>query len=166
MIDFFSDFFLLWNIFKVFIEFITILFLFYVLVFWPRGMWDLSSSIRDWTHTPCIGRRSLNHWTARQVSIILLLVISHRKFLFENESLVAECKELRQHTTLCKQNEECTVLGVNIALLLDMKPHCFCNMQAPDNVQFKALCRWNNQDTSLHLKMADNPAGLPWWSKG
>ena len=90
---------------------------------------------------PCIGRRSLNHWTARQVSIILLLVISHRKFLFENESLVAECKELRQHTTLCKQNEECTVLGVNIALLLDMKPHCFCNMQAPDNVQFKALCR-------------------------
>ena len=52
---------------KVFIEFVTILLLFYVLVFWPRGMWDLSSSTRDRTCTPCIGRQSLNHWTAREV---------------------------------------------------------------------------------------------------
>ena len=29
-------------IFKVFIEFVTILLLRYVLVFWPEGMWDLS----------------------------------------------------------------------------------------------------------------------------
>ena len=41
--------------------------LFYVLVLWPQGMWDLSSLTRDWTHIPCIGRRSLNHWTARSV---------------------------------------------------------------------------------------------------
>ena len=40
---FFKNFFLMWTIFKVFIEFVTILLLFYVLVFWPRGMWDLSS---------------------------------------------------------------------------------------------------------------------------
>ena len=34
----------MWTIFfKVFIEFVTILLLFYVLVFWPRGIWDLSS---------------------------------------------------------------------------------------------------------------------------
>ena len=37
------------------------------LLFWPWGMWDLSSQTRDQTHTPCIGRRSLNHWTARKV---------------------------------------------------------------------------------------------------
>ena len=48
--------FFMWIIFKVFIEFITILLLFYVLVFWPQGMWDLSSLTRDRTHTPCIGR--------------------------------------------------------------------------------------------------------------
>ena len=36
--------------------------LFYVLVSWPRSVWDLSSLIRDWTRTPCIGRQSLNHW--------------------------------------------------------------------------------------------------------
>ena len=33
----------MWTIFKVFTEFVTILLLFYVLVFWPRGMWDLNS---------------------------------------------------------------------------------------------------------------------------
>ena len=41
--------------------------LFYVLVFWPRGMWDLSSLSRNQTCTPCVGRWSLNHWTARDV---------------------------------------------------------------------------------------------------
>ena len=30
----------MWTIFKVFIEFVTVLLLFYVSVFWPRGMWD------------------------------------------------------------------------------------------------------------------------------
>ena len=40
-------FFWLWTIFKVFIEFVTVLLLFSVLVFWPRGMWDFSSPTRD-----------------------------------------------------------------------------------------------------------------------
>ena len=30
-------------------------------------MWDLSVLTRDRTHAPCIGRQSLNHWTAREV---------------------------------------------------------------------------------------------------
>ena len=31
--------------------------------FWPPGMWDFSSLMtRDWTHTPELGVRSLNHW--------------------------------------------------------------------------------------------------------
>ena len=51
----------------VFVEFVTIRFLFYVLVFWPQGMWDLSSPTRDWTHTSCIGRQTLNHWATREV---------------------------------------------------------------------------------------------------
>ena len=45
--------------------FITILLLFYVLVFWPQGMWNLSSPTRDQTHIACFGRRSLSHWTTR-----------------------------------------------------------------------------------------------------
>ena len=63
---------------KVFFEFITILILFYVWVFcccccWPWGMQDLSSLTRDWSCTPCIGRQSLNHWTAKEVPIALCL---------------------------------------------------------------------------------------------
>ena len=38
----------------------------YVLVFWPQGMWDLSSLVRDQTGTPCIGKQSLNQWTVRE----------------------------------------------------------------------------------------------------
>ena len=57
----------MWTIFKVFVEFVTILFLFYGLVFWPWSIWALSIPSRDWTHTPCVGRQSLNHCTAREV---------------------------------------------------------------------------------------------------
>ena len=65
--DFFFYDFLMWTIFNVFIEFVTMLLLFFVLIVWPRGMWDLSSLTRDRTLTPCIGRQSLDHWTAREV---------------------------------------------------------------------------------------------------
>ena len=44
----------MWSISKFLIEFVTILFLFYLLVFWPQGMWDLSSLIRDGTCTPAL----------------------------------------------------------------------------------------------------------------
>ena len=70
------------TIFKVFIEFVTILLLFYVLVFWPRGMWDLSSLTRDWTRTPCIGRQILNHWTTREVRKFLIWKFTFWFFFF------------------------------------------------------------------------------------
>ena len=33
----------------------------------PPRVGDFSSPTRDQTHAPCIGRQSLNHWTAREV---------------------------------------------------------------------------------------------------
>ena len=36
-------------------------------LFWPRGLWGLSPSLRDQTHTPGTGRQSLSHWTTREV---------------------------------------------------------------------------------------------------
>ena len=58
---------------KVFIEFVTILLMLYILLFGHEvcgilGMQDLSSLTRDQTHTPCIGRQNLNHWTTRKVT--------------------------------------------------------------------------------------------------
>ena len=32
-----------------------------------HSLWDLGSSIRDWTHIPCFERQILNHWTTREV---------------------------------------------------------------------------------------------------
>ena len=51
---------LMWTIFKVFIEFVTVLSLFHVLFFWLWGMWDLNSPARNWTQTSCIGSQSLS----------------------------------------------------------------------------------------------------------
>ena len=45
-------------IFKVFIEFVTILPLFHVLVFWPRGMWDLSCRPGIKPAPPALGGKS------------------------------------------------------------------------------------------------------------
>ena len=72
----------MWIIFKVFIKFVTIL-AFYVLIlgvvfmflsFWRRSMWDLSSLTRDGTHTPCTGRRNVNHWATRDIHCYYLLI--------------------------------------------------------------------------------------------
>ena len=52
---------------KVFVDFVTILLLFYGLVLWPRGIWDPSSLTRDQTRSPCNGRQSLNHWATRKI---------------------------------------------------------------------------------------------------
>ena len=63
------SFFLMCIFLKDFIEFVTILLLFDILIFWPWGIWDLSFPIRDWTHTRYIRRQSLSHWTAREVPL-------------------------------------------------------------------------------------------------
>ena len=45
-----------WAILNIFIEFVTKLLLFHVLVFWPQAMWDLNSPTRDQTHSPLVER--------------------------------------------------------------------------------------------------------------
>ena len=36
------------------------------------GTWHLSSPTRDQTCSPCIARQSLNHWTMREVPLVLV----------------------------------------------------------------------------------------------
>ena len=62
------------TIFKVFIESVIILLLSYVLFFWPWSIQDLNSLPRDQTHNSYIRRKSLNHWTAREVPYIWLFI--------------------------------------------------------------------------------------------
>ena len=49
------------------------LLLLYALVFWPRGMWDLSSPTRGQACTLNIGRQSPNHPTAREVPVAAIV---------------------------------------------------------------------------------------------
>ena len=63
----FLKIFLMWPIFNVFIEFVTTLPPSYVFVLWLQGMWHPSSPTRDRICNPCIGRRSLNNWIAREL---------------------------------------------------------------------------------------------------
>ena len=56
-------------IFKVFIEFVTIMLLFYVLGFWPLSIWDLSSQ-PGIQHAPFALEGSLNHWAPKEVPSI------------------------------------------------------------------------------------------------
>ena len=62
------SYFIIFSLFlKVFIESLTILLLFYVLVCQPWDMCDLNSLIRDHAHTLSIRRQRLNHWTTREI---------------------------------------------------------------------------------------------------
>ena len=84
----------MWTLEKVFVEFVTMLLLFYILVVWPRSMWDLSFLTRDGTHTPCIGRWRLNHWTTWQVPILVLIVTL---FLFNAVAIYILQKTMRYY---------------------------------------------------------------------
>ena len=45
----------------------------------PHGAWHLSSLTRDWTRVSCVGRRTLNHRTAREAPVNSLnLSLSHK----------------------------------------------------------------------------------------
>ena len=84
--------FLMWTIFKVFIEFVTILLLSYVLAFWLLGMWDLSSPTRHQTHAFCIERRNPERWSAREVPWSGVFGTEKGTHPFENEEVI-NCKK-------------------------------------------------------------------------
>ena len=75
-ISFLSFFFLCEPFFKVVIDFVTVFLLFYALVLWPQGMWDLSPPTRDRTHTPYTERWNFNHWTTREVPTCPIFLIT------------------------------------------------------------------------------------------
>ena len=73
--------FLMWTIFKIFIEFVTIL-----LPFLCLSLRDLSSPARHQACTPCIRRWSSDHWTVREGTFITYCQ-NYYKILFFFQSL-------------------------------------------------------------------------------
>ena len=52
-----------WTFLKSLLNLLRYCFWFMFWVFLAMKMWHISSQFKDQTHTPCTGRRSLNHWT-------------------------------------------------------------------------------------------------------
>ena len=60
----------------VFIEFITIWLLLFMLWFLGLDAYEILSSLtRDGTHTSCIERQNINHWTTKEVPSIALTLM-------------------------------------------------------------------------------------------
>ena len=101
--------------------------LFYALVFWPWGLCDLSSLTRDWIPATCIGKRSLNPSTTREIPYISIksfimsmlsttwtgfIVTQSRRLKLEGNILFL-AKELENHWQHFKSYEhtQCQDLG-------------------------------------------------------
>ena len=63
----------------------------YVLVFWPGGMWGISSLSRDWTWIPYTERWSLNHWTAREAPHVKLIDSLYNLSLVIEKTTLGSC---------------------------------------------------------------------------
>ena len=97
---FFKDFFF-WcgPVLKSLLNFLQYCFSFMFLVFWRRGVWDLSSPTRDRTRTPCIGRWSLHHWAAREV---LKWSLDSRNNMDESQVHLTKWKKPDPQKTTCR----------------------------------------------------------------
>ena len=128
----------MWTIVKVFTKFITILLLFYILVFWPPGMYNLSSLTRDWTHKPCSRRRILNHWITREVSVCLangFFLSWITAFLSRNQMLCGERLCLTSRFLLLTEKQR-FLFKVKLLTLLSVLPSrrvcCYDNSFPPE----------------------------------
>ena len=63
----------------------------YVLVFWPGGMWGISSLSRGWTWIPCTEKWSLNHWTTREVPHVKLIDSLYNLSLVIEKTTLGSC---------------------------------------------------------------------------
>jgi len=86
----------------------------FVLVYWPRGMWHLSSLFRDQTCTPCIGRQSFNHWTIREAPTQCLFEFTGAQ---RGE---ADCP--RSHSSMCWALASTQMKGMRRIRVLGGKP--------------------------------------------
>ena len=91
----------MWTIFKVFIEFATILLLFSMFQFLARGMWGLSSLTRDQTRTPALEGEVLTSGQSgkSQSSLLFQTAFTDRRLVKGNVSSSTQWHETIPHKT-------------------------------------------------------------------
>ena len=88
--------------------------LFAVLVFWPGGVWGLSSPTRDGTCACCVGGWSLNHWPPGKSFKLWLL----RLWAGETFSLSLFLLFLEAYSTV-----DACALGACVHVCVSLRPH-------------------------------------------
>ena len=127
----FLRFFFFWcgPFFKLWLNLLQYCFWFF-LVFWLWDMWDLRSPTRDWTRTPCIGRQSLNHWTTREVLILV------------TNTTPITCKIFLVWTINCMNPHQLPCLHTSKAIALNTKYFFFqeMNQSTSEKKSWKFSC--------------------------
>ena len=80
----------------------------------PQYVGNFSSPTRDWTRVPCIRRQILNHWTTREVPVILSFLAFFSTFSLPTPNLTKSLKEflgLEKKTTVSKALAESSNFG-------------------------------------------------------
>ena len=116
------------NHFQIFIEFVTIL-----LLFWLWCMWDLSSPTRDPTHTSCTGSQ-IHHWKTTGKPGKSLLPTLTKLFLcvlFTSKSYIY--KSLTRHMVwyVCSHS-----VGFSFYFLISFEAHRFLIIVLVDSLGF------------------------------
>lgn len=83
------------TIFKAYVEFVTILFPFYVCFFGQEAC-EILPPTRDQTHIPCIGRWNSNHWTIRKS---LWFSFIHDETEVQGEETIIQSHKINQQQT-------------------------------------------------------------------
>ena len=100
----------------------------------PRGLWDLSSSTRDWTPTPCIRRQILNHWTTRVVPETPNPQGCHLP--------TPSCRAIHSKYQLHDANPQCICAYTLEIKLIFTKLTVFSNWQVRQRLQFQLIMAW------------------------
>ena len=73
--------------------------------FWPGVMWDLRSPARDRAYKPCVGRQSLNHWTAKEAPTVFSWMNEWMKSVTEPRSFESSA-QFPERRNCWKQRED------------------------------------------------------------
>ena len=77
--------------------------------FWPGVMWDLrspTSPTRDRACKPCVGRQSLNHWTAKEAPTVFSWMNEWMKSVTEPRSFESSSAQFPKRRDYWKQRDD------------------------------------------------------------
>ena len=119
-----------------------------ITIFWPRGMWDLSSLIWDWTHAPGVEAQSLNLYTAREV--LLAPPVQFRKLYWNHSAALHAGKTKTDCANFMGENSE-QKLGTQLYPPISHGEALIISTLACDCTWRQGLLRGNSLEQGLRV---------------